>query len=116
MKKKAKILVVDDEAIVRDSLRDWLSDVGHQVLTAENGFQALEIIQKEKPSIAIVDLVMPGMDGIELLKRAKEISPGIEVVIITAYGSIPTAITAIREGAYDYIEKPFCPEKVELLR
>ncbi|GAJ08282.1 unnamed protein product, partial [marine sediment metagenome] len=62
-----------------------------------------------------VDLVMPGMDGIELLKRAKEISPSIDVVIITAYGSIPTAINAMREGAYDYIEKPFCPERAELL-
>jgi len=115
MKKAVKILVVDDEAIIRDSLRDWLSDVGYQVLTAENGPQALEIIQKEKPGIAFVDLVMPGMDGIELLKRAKEISPNIEVVIITAYASIPTAITAMREGAYDYIEKPFCPERAELL-
>jgi len=115
MNKKVKLLVVDDEAIIRESLRDWLSDVGHQVLTAENGPQALEIIQKEKPGIAIADLVMPGMDGIELLKRAKEISPSIEVIIITAYGSIPTAITAMREGAYDYIEKPFCPERAELL-
>jgi two-component system response regulator AtoC len=115
MKKKAKILVVDDEAIVRESLRDWLSDVGHQVLTAENGPQALEIIQKEEPRIVIADLVMPGMDGLELLKRAKEIYPSIEVIIITAYGSIPTAITAMREGAYDYIEKPFCPERAELL-
>jgi len=115
MKRKVKILIVDDETIVRESLRDWMSDVGHQVLTAENGHQALEIIEKEKPAIAIVDLVMPGMDGIELLKRAKEISPNIEVIIITAYGSIPTAINAMREGAYDYIEKPFCPERVELL-
>ncbi len=115
MKKKVKLLVVDDEAIIRESLHDWLSDAGYLVLTAENGPQALEIIEKEKPSIAIVDLVMPGMDGIELLKRAKKISPRIEVIIITAYGSIPTAITAMREGAYDYIEKPFCPEKVELL-
>jgi len=115
MEKDAKILVVDDEAIVRESLRDWLSDVGHHVLTAENGPQALEIIEKEKPGIVIADLVMPGMDGIELLKKAKEISPNIEVIIITAYGSIPTAITAIREGAYDYIEKPFCPERAELL-
>jgi len=115
MKKKVKILIVDDEAIVRESLRDWMSDVGHQVLTAENGHQALEIIEKEKPGIAIVDLVMPGMDGIELLKRAKETYPNIEVIIITAYGSIPTAINAMREGAYDYIEKPFCPERAELL-
>lgn len=115
MKKKAKILVVDDEAIIRESLRDWLGDVGYQVLIAESGSQALEIIQKEKPVILITDLVMPGMDGIELLRRAKEISPGIEVIIITAYGSIPTAINAIREGAYDYIEKPFCPERAEIL-
>ncbi len=115
MKKKVNILVVDDEAIMRESLRDWLRDVGHQVVTAENGPQALEIIEKEKPGIVIADLVMPGMDGIELLKKAKEISPGIEVIIITAYGSIPTAITAMRAGAYDYIEKPFCPEKAELL-
>ena len=103
MKKKVKVLVVDDEAIIRESLRDWLSDVGHQVLTAENGPQALKIIQKEKPGIAIADLVMPEMDGIELMKRAKEILPNLGVIIITAYGSIPTAIAAMREGAYDYI-------------
>jgi two-component system response regulator AtoC len=115
MKKQVKILVVDDEAIIRDSLRDWLGDAGYQVSTAENGSQALQIIQEEKPSVAFVDLVMPGMDGLELLRRAKEISPNLEVVIITAYGSIPTAINAIREGAYDYIEKPFCPERAELL-
>jgi len=115
MKKQAKVLVADDETIVRESLRDWLGDVGHQVLTAENGPQALEIIQKEKPAVLITDLVMPGMDGIELMKKARELSPGIEVIIITAYGSIPTAINAIREGAYDYIEKPFCPERAELL-
>jgi len=115
MKKKFKILIVDDEVIIRESLRDWLSDVGHQVLTAENGLQALEIIEKEKPGIVFADLVMPGMDGIELLKSTKEISPAIDVVIITAYGSIPTAINAMREGAYDYIEKPFCPERAELL-
>ena len=115
MKRRVKILVVDDEAVIRESLRDWLSDVGHQVLTAENGPQALEIIQREGLGIVIADLVMPGMDGVELMKKSKELSPNIEVIIITAYGSIPTAITAMREGAYDYIEKPFCPERVELL-
>jgi len=115
MKIKIKSLIVDDEAIIRESLRDWLTDAGHQVLIAEDGLQALEIIKKEKPSIAIVDLVMPGMNGIELLKKAKEVLPDIEVFIITAYASIPTAIAAMREGAYDYIEKPFSPERVELL-
>jgi len=113
--KKLKILVVDDEAIVRESLSDWLTDVGYQVLTAENGHKALEVIEKEKPGIMIADLVMPGMDGIELMKRAKAQQPKIEVIIITAYASIPTAITAMKEGAYDYIEKPFCPEKAEFL-
>jgi len=115
MKKRAKILVVDDEAIIRESLGDWLSDAGYQVFTAEDGPQALEILEKERLGIVIADLVMPGMDGIELMKRAKEILPTIGVIIITAYGSIPTAIAAMREGAYDYIEKPFCPERMELL-
>jgi len=115
MKRKAKVLVVDDEAIIRQSLHDWLNDAGYEVFTAENGPQAVEIIEREGLRIVIADLVMPGMDGIELMKRAKEISPDIEVIIITAYGSIPTAFTAIREGAYDYIEKPFCPERAEVL-
>lgn len=115
MKTQVKILVVDDEAIIRDSLRDWLSDAGHFVLTAENGSQALEIIQREKPAVAIADLVMPGMDGIELMKRTKELAADTMFIIITAYGSIPTAVAAVREGAYDYIEKPFSPERVELL-
>ncbi|MCR4393457.1 MAG: sigma-54 dependent transcriptional regulator [Dehalococcoidales bacterium] len=115
MKRKTKILIVDDEAIMRDSLRDWLSDVGHDVLTAENSTQALEIIQKENPAVAVIDLVLPGADGLELLRKAKQLAPDIQVIIITAYGSIATAITAIKEGAYDYIEKPFPPEKIELL-
>jgi two-component system response regulator AtoC len=113
--KKVKILVVDDETIVRESLSDWLKDVGYQVFTAENGHKALEMIEKEMPGIMIADLVMPGMDGIELMKKAKALQPKIEVIIITAYASIPTAITAMKEGAYDYIEKPFCPERAEFL-
>ncbi|HEX75875.1 MAG TPA: sigma-54-dependent Fis family transcriptional regulator [Dehalococcoidia bacterium] len=115
MKEAAKILVVDDEASLRESLRDWLSDVGYQVFTAENGLEALEIAQREKPAIVLADLVMPAMDGIELTKKLKELYPDIAVVIITAYGSITTAIAAMKEGVYDYIEKPFCPERVELL-
>ena len=115
MNKKARILIVDDEAVVRESMRDWLIDAGYEVFTAENGPQALDVIERERVGIVLADLVMPGMDGIELMKRAKELAPSIAVIIITAYGSIPTAIAAMREGAYDYIEKPFCPERVELL-
>ncbi len=115
MRKKTDILVVDDESIVRESLHDWLDSVGYKVATAESGEEALRIIKQKKIKIMVADLIMPGMNGIELMKKAKEIVPTIETVIITAHGTIQTAISAIREGAYDYVEKPFCPEKVELL-
>jgi len=115
MKKRTKILVVDDEDIVRESLRDWLDGVGYKVDIAESGDKALKIIKQKKIKIMIADLIMPGINGIELMKKAREIVPTISTVIITAHGTIQTAITAIREGAYDYVEKPFCPEKVELL-
>ncbi len=115
MRKKTKILVVDDEDIVRESLRDWLDGVGHDVDVAESGEEALQIIKKKKFNIMLADLVMPGINGIELMKEAKKIIPTLSTVIITAHATIQTAITAIREGAFDYVEKPFCPEKVELL-
>jgi two-component system response regulator AtoC len=115
MKKRSEILIVDDEDIVRESLCEWLSSVGYKVIAASSGEEALPIIREKKIKIMVTDLVMPGMKGIELMKRAKKIVPTISTVIITAYGTIRTAITAIREGAYDFIEKPFCPEKVELL-
>jgi two-component system response regulator AtoC len=115
MSNEVKILVVDDEPIIRDSLRDWLNDEGHEILTAENATKGLEILEFENPVISIVDLVMPGIDGIEFLRRAKEIQPDIEVIVMTAYASIATAISAIKEGAYDYIEKPFSLERITLL-
>ena len=115
MKKRTEILVVDDEDIVRDSLRDWLDGVGYDVAAAASAEDALEMLKKKKFNIMIADLVMPGMNGIELMKEAKKIYPTLAAVIITAHATIQTATTAIREGAFDYIEKPFCPEKVELL-
>jgi len=115
MSKKIRLLIVDDEDIVRESLCDWLSSIGYKVLTAKCGEEALRIIKQKKVKIMIADLIMPGMNGIELMKKARTIIPTISAVIITAHGTIQTAIAAIREGAYDYIEKPFCPEKVELL-
>ena len=115
MRKRIKILIVDDEDIIRESLRDWLENAGYKVVIAGSGEEALRIIKQKKIKIMLADLVMPGIDGIELMKEARKIVPTISTVIITAYGSIQTAISAIKEGAYDYIEKPFCPEKVELL-
>ncbi len=115
MKQRPNILIVDDEKIVRESLRDWLENVGYKVIIAESGEEALKIVKRRKIKIMLADLVMPGMDGIELIREAKKIVPSISTVIITAYGSIQSAIDATREGAHDYVEKPFCPEKVELL-
>ncbi len=115
MRKKTRVLVVDDEEIVRESLCDWLESVDYRVESAESGEEALKIIKQKKINIMLSDLVMPGITGIELMKKAKKIVPSLSTVIITAHATIQTAITAIREGAYDYIEKPFCPEKVELL-
>ena len=113
--KKTKLLVVDDEDIVRESLCDWLSSLGYKVLTAKSGEEALRVISQKKAKIMIADLIMPGMNGIELMKQARALVPTMSTVIITAHGSVQTAIAAMREGAYDYIEKPFCPEKIELL-
>ncbi len=115
MKKKNEILVVDDEDIVRESLHDWLDGVGYDVTVAASAEEALEILKKKKFNIMLADLVMPGMNGIELMKEAKRMYPTLAAVIITAHATIQTATTAIREGAFDYIEKPFCPEKVELI-
>ena len=116
MKKKPTILIVDDEEIVRESLQDWLSSVGFPIVVAESGEEALPIIKQKKIKIMLTDLIMPGgINGIELMKKAKRIVPTISTIIITAHGTIQTAITAIRDGAHDYVEKPFCPEKVELL-
>ncbi len=115
MENEAKILIVDDEDIVRESLRDWLESVGYAVDIAGSGQEALQKIKKKPFKILLTDLIMPGMDGIELMKKAKKIVPTISSVIITAHATVETAITAMREGAHDYIEKPFCPEKVELL-
>jgi DNA-binding NtrC family response regulator len=115
MSKKPNILIVDDESIVRESLGDWLDGAGYDVDVADSAEAALPIIKKKKPKIMVADLVMPGMTGIELMNEAKKIIPTLSTVIITAHATIQSAITAIREGAFDYIEKPFCPEKVELL-
>ena len=115
MKKQTRILVVDDESIVRESLHDWFSGLGYEVVTAGSGEEALEILRRQAVGIMLADLVMPGMDGIQLMTEAKKIVPTISAVIITAHATIQTAIVAMREGAHDYIEKPFCPERVELL-
>jgi len=115
MKREVNILVVDDEEIVRSSLVDWLREDGYHAEAAENGFEALEKLREKPWDIALVDLKMPKMDGLELMERMKELKPDIQVIIITAYATVHTAVQAMKMGAYDYLVKPFNPEEISLL-
>ena len=115
MATELSIMVVDDELIVRESLKGWLDKFGYAVATAEDARVALERVEREAFDLLFVDIKMPGMDGIELLKRVKEDQPDIIVVMITAHGSIESAIEAMKAGASDYLMKPFDPEELELL-
>jgi len=112
---KQKVLVVEDEKIMQESLRDWLAEDGFQVATAGDGEQALEIIGREEFGVVVLDLKLPGKDGVEVLKEARAKRPGLKVIIITAYPSVETAVEAMKFGAIDYVLKPFSPEILERL-
>src|SRR5258708_38082030 len=101
------ILVVDDEAGIRQSVRGILADEGYRVLEAEDGRGALRLIESERPRLVIVDIWMPEMDGIELLRRIRDSDPMTPVIVISGHGNIETAVTATKLGAFDFIEKPF---------
>jgi DNA-binding NtrC family response regulator len=108
----ADILVVDDERVVCASCARILGDEGHRVTTTLDPLDGLRIATEVRPDIAIVDLKMPGIDGIEFLRRIKEISPGTEVMIITGFAEIHTAVQAMKLGAFDYVTKPFSPDQL----
>ena len=106
------ILIVDDEPSILKSLGGLLSDEGFDVLTASNGYQALKVTDSESPDLVLLDIWMPGIDGIETLKQIKKENPFIPVVIITGHGTIETAVKAIKLGAFDLIEKPLSIDKI----
>jgi YesN/AraC family two-component response regulator len=110
-----KILIVDDEKVVADVLGDLISENGESTVdVCYDGLSAIETIQKNLYDLLIVDLVMPRVGGLDLLKYAKMVNPDIIVVIITGYASLETAIMAIKEGAYDYIRKPCNLEEIKI--
>lgn len=111
----AKILVVDDELIMRESLSGWLERDGYEVVAVASGEEALEKLKEVRFDVLLVDIRMEGMSGLELLKHAKESEPDADVVMITAYGSISTAIEAMKNGACDYLLKPFDPNELGIL-
>jgi two-component system nitrogen regulation response regulator NtrX len=106
------ILIVDDEPSIRQSLKGILSDEGFEILTASNGYEALKVIQRESPDLVLLDIWMPGIDGIETLQEIKKESSFIQVVIITGHGTIETAVKATKMGAFDFIEKPLSIDKI----
>ena len=112
---KHKILIVDDEKIVRESLFHWFEDEGYNVETADSAEAALRVFEKNKFDLILLDMRMPGMNGIELLEKIKEIDRDCIVILITAYASVPTAVQALKFGAYDYVTKPVDPDELNHL-
>jgi DNA-binding NtrC family response regulator len=115
MNRQIKILVVDDEEHVRTSLSFWFREEGFEVAVAATGREALEQLRTGPPQILLVDIRMPGMDGLELQRRVKELLPDATVIIMTAYAAVDSAVQALKDGAYDYIVKPFNPEDLSRL-
>lgn len=109
---KARILVVDDERAIRDLFSEALREAGHEVLSAGGGEEASAILGEENVQIAICDIKMPGMDGLELLRHIRDVSPETVVILITAYASVETAVNALRNGAFDYFLKPLIFEDI----
>lgn len=112
---RLSILVVDDEQSVRDSLFNWFREDGYIVGTAKDAYDALEQFAQSQWDIVLLDIKMPGMDGMELQKRIREISKEIVIIMMTAYASVETAVESLKEGAYDYVVKPFNPDELSHL-
>jgi two-component system, NtrC family, response regulator HydG len=107
-----KLLIVDDELSVRDSLAKWFHEEGYEVGTAENANDALSRMAGSRWDAALVDIKMRGTDGIELQRRMHEIDPDLTVIMMTGYASVETAVTALKNGAYDYVTKPLDPDEI----
>jgi len=109
---KANLLIVDDELIVRDSLSKWFREEGYETTVAESAQDALQKMAQRHYDLALVDIKMPGTDGVELQRRMHEVDPEMLVIMMTGYASVETAVAALKNGAYDYVSKPFDPEEM----
>ncbi|MEF9438398.1 MAG: response regulator, partial [Candidatus Mariimomonas ferrooxydans] len=105
-----KILVIDDEKIVRISCERTLATEGYEVTSASSANEALELFKKNSFDLILLDIKMPDMDGIEVLKKIKEARPGTNVIMITGYSTVDTAVKTLKLGAINYLEKPFTPD------
>src|SRR5438552_2401522 len=109
------VLLADDERTIQITLRDALEDAGHTVVAASDGIEARHAIEERGFDVVLTDLKMPGMPGMEVLRLVKSRAPDTEVIVMTGYGTIETAVLAMKAGAYEYITKPFPNETVVLL-
>ena len=110
-----KILIVDDDKNLLSVLKTILAEENNDVSTSSDGGTAIELIRKTKFDLVITDLMMPGTNGLEVLREARKIDPNILVILITGFASLETAVQAIREGAYDYITKPFKLDEIKII-
>lgn len=115
MARKISILIVDDEESVRDSLTNWFTEDGFRVESAENAKRALHLIEAEHYDIILADIKMPGMDGLEMLRRIKSMNKEVIVIMMTAFATVDTAVIALKDGAFDYVTKPFDPDDLSHL-
>jgi DNA-binding NtrC family response regulator len=113
--KKISILIVDDEDSVRDSLYSWFMEDGYRVECAENAKKALLMLENEDFDIILADIKMPGMDGLEMLRRIKLLKADSIVIVMTAFATVDTAVQALKDGAFDYVTKPFDPDDLSHL-
>src|SRR5437867_3267152 len=109
---KPRILIIDDEAAIRDSLRMTLEYEGYEFVGAATGQEGLALVERETPDLVLLDVKMPGMDGLEVLDRLRAMNDALPVVVISGHGTISTAVEATKKGAFDFVEKPFASERV----
>jgi len=109
------VLVVDDEFSVRDSLESWFKKDGYRTGTAKDAQEALECLRRDDWDVVLLDIKMPGMDGLELQRRIHDVNPDLAIVMITAFASVDTAVQALKQGAFDYITKPIDPDELSHL-
>ena len=110
-----RVLIVDDEELIRDSLKKSATEEGYEVFLSKNGKEALKFVEEVAVDLVLLDLKLPDMNGIDVLKRIKEIDEDLLVIIITGYASVESAVKAIKIGAYDYIKKPFKADSIKLI-
>ena len=115
MADKPKILIIDDDKTILDSCSQVLIQEGYQIEMAEDGDTGLQNAKTEKPDLVLVDLKMPGKDGMEVLKELRTFDPNCVAIVITGYGTIESAVEAMKSGAFDFLPKPFTPDELRII-